>query len=378
MSGKKKGNKLKLKEVNSVDLCPQGANPDADICLFKSTDTTEPAVQTNPPASNDDNKRSFFKSIADAIATALQAAYPVPFPAEVVEKDSMSFNDITARQEIDENMWKYLRAFEESVNSIVRDGDIEAAEKSTMLNDTLAQFSAKMTSLFPALIGTTKADDDTPGELEKSITEGDDIMEINIKDLDTSKLSAEDQATFKALVEKCAEGEPATPPAAEGTPADPATSATEPAAKSAETPSLEDFPEFKKMFDEMAETKKAMESMIAKQAENEMLDVAKKYSILGKKPEELAGTLQTLKKSGDAAYNAYIEALDAQLNMVNKSGLFGEIGKSTHGDVGNSDEAFAKTETLAKSIAAEKGISMEQAMVQVWETHPELAEACAN
>ena len=374
MSGKKKGNKLKLTEVNSVDLCPQGANPDADICLFKSADTTEP----NTPASNDEKKRSFFKSIADAIATALQTAYPVPFPAGVVEKDSMSFNDITARQEIDENMWKYLRAFEESVNSIVRDGDIEAAQKGTMLNDTLSQFSAKMTSLFPALIGTTKADD-VPGELEKSIKEGDDIMEFNIKDLDTSKLSAEDQATFKALVEKCAEGEPATPPATEGTPAEPATPATEPAAKSAETtPSLEDFPEFKKMFDEMAETKKALDSMIAKQAENEMLEVAKKYSILGKKPEELAGTLQTLKKSGDAAYNAYIEALDAQLNMVNKSGIFGEIGKSVHADVGTADEAYAKTEALAKSIAAEKGITMEQAMVQVWETNPELAEACAN
>ena len=129
---------------------------------------------------------------------------------------------------------------------------------------------------------------------------------------------------------------------------------------------------------DVEEAKKAYEDMVAKQAENEMLEVAKKYIILGKKPEELSGTLQTLKKSGDAAYNAYIEALDAQVDMVNKSGIFGEVGKSTHADVGTYDEAYAKSETLAKSIAAEKGITMEQAMVQVWETNPDLANACAN
>lgn len=370
MSGKKKGNKLKLTEVNSVDLCPQGANPDADICLFKSADTTEP----NTPASNDEKKRSFFKSIADAIATALQTAYPVPFPAGVVEKDSMSFNDITARQEIDENMWKYLRAFEESVNSIVRDGDIEAAQKGTMLNDTLAQFSAKMTSLFPALIGTTKADDD-PGELEKSITEGDDNMDINIKDLDTSKLSAEDQATFKALVEKCAEGEP-VPVVEDHLAGKEPAPVVEPTTKSVETTPAEN-PAVTKALADLAEAKKAYEDMIAKQAENEMLEVAKKYVHLGKKPEDLVETLQTLKKSGDAAYNAYIEALDGQLAMVEKSGIFTEFGKTTHGDV-DVNEAHDKTETLAKSRAAEKGITMEQARCEIWEENPDLADACAS
>lgn len=374
MSTKKRANKLKLTEVSSVDLCPKGANPDADICLFKSADGTQQTpVNTDPANSNDESKRSLFKSIVDALSTVFFSTSQT-LPAADVVKDAMSFSDITARQEVDENMWKYLRAFEESVYSIVRDGDIEAAEKSTKLNETLLQFNNKMTSLFPALVGTANTDE--PGEIGKSIIEGDDTMEFNFDNIDKSALSAEELATFEALAKKSMKKPEETPPATE--PAAPP--ATEPAAKSEETTpaTVEENPAVTKALAELAEAKKAYEDMVAKQAENEMLEVAKKYSILGKKPEDLVGTLHTLKKSGDAAYNAYIEALDAQVDMVNKSGIFGEIGKSTHTDVGSFDEAYAKTETLAKSIAAEKGISMEQAMVQVWETNPELADACAN
>ena len=382
MSTKKRANKLKLTEVSSVDLCPQGANPDADICLFKSAEgTQQPPVNTEPATSNEETKRSFFKNLVDALSTAFFST-PQTLPAADVVKDAQSFSDITARQEVDENMWRYLRAFEESVSSIVRDGDIEAAEKSTKLNETLAQFNAKMTSIFPALVGTTKADDNNPGEIDKSIKEGDDTMDINFKDLDTSALSAEDQAAFQALAQKCVEKKApdTTPPATEPA-APPATEpAAEPTTKSVETTpaTVEENPAVTKALAELAEAKKAYEDMVAKQAENEMLEVAKKYSILGKKPEDLVGTLQALKKSGDAAYNAYIEALDAQVDMVNKSGIFGEVGKSTHADVGTYDEAYAKTETLAKSIMTEKGCTKEQAMIEVWRQNPDLADACAS
>lgn len=381
MSTKKKANKLKLTEVNSVDLCPQGANPDADICLFKSAEgTQQPPVNTDPATSNDDTKRSFFKNLVDALSTVFFST-PQTLPAADVAKDAQSFSDITARQEVDDNVWKYLMALNSAINSIVNDGDIDAAEKETKLNESLSQFNAKMTAIFTAIVGITKTDDNTPGEIDKSIKEGDDTMDINFKDLDTSALSAEDQAAFQALAQKCVEkkapettppaAEPATPPATEP--------AAEPAAKSAEkAPSLEDFPEFKKMYDEMAASKKAYDDMVAKQADNEMLEVAKKYSILGKKPEELAAILKTFKNAGDVAYNAYIESLDAQLDSVNKSGIFGEIGKSTHTDVGTYDEAYAKTETLAKSIMTEKGCTKEQAMIEVWRQNPDLADACAN
>ena len=380
MSTKKKGNKLKLKEVSSVDLCPQGANPDADICLFKSAEgTQQPPVNTEPATSNDEAKRSFFKSVVDALSTVFFSTSQT-LPPAVIEKDAQSFSDITARQEVDDNVWKYLMALNSAIYSIVNDGDIDAAEKETKLNESLSQFNAKMTAIFTAIVGIVKTDDNTPGEIGKSNKEGDDTMDFNFDNIDKSALSAEELATFEALAKKSMKKPEETPPATE--PAAPP--ATEPAAvpttKSVETTpaTVEENPEVKKALEELAEAKKAYENMVAKQAENEMLEVAKKYTILGKKPEDLVGTLQTLKKSGDAAYNAYIEALDAQVDMVNKSGIFGEVGKSTQADVGTYDEAYAKTETLAKSIAAEKGITMEQAMVQVWETNPDLANICAS
>lgn len=376
MSTKKKGNKLKLTEVNSVDLCPQGANPDADICLFKSAEgTQQPPVTPNTPASNEDAKRSFFKNFVEAMSTAFFSTSQ-PIPAAEVVKDAQSFSDITARQEVDDNVWKYLMALNSAINSIVNDGDIDAAEKETKLNESLSQFNAKMTAIFTAIVGIVKTDDNNPGEIGKSNKEGDDTMDFNFDNIDKSALSAEELATFEALAKKSMKKPEETPPAAE--PATPP--ATEPTTKSVETtPSAaEENPEVKKALAELAEAKKAYEDMVAKQAENEMLEVAKKYSILGKKPEDLVGTLQTLKKSGDAAYNAYIEALDAQVDMVNKSGIFGEVGKSTHADAGTYDEAYAKTETLAKSIMTEKGCTKEQAMVEVWRQNPDLANACAS
>ena len=373
MSTKKKANKLKLTEVSSVDLCPQGANPDADICLFKSAEgTQQPPVNTEPATSNDEAKRSFFKSVVDALSTVFFSTSQT-LPPAVIEKDAQSFSDITARQEVDDNVWKYLMALNSAINSIVNDGDIDAAEKETKLNESLSQFNAKMTAIVTAIVGIVKTDDNTPGEIGKSNKEGDDTMDFNFDNIDKSALSAEELATFEALAKKSMKKPEETPPATE--PATPP--ATEPAAEPANK-SVEENPEVKKALEELAEAKKAYEDMVAKQAENEMLEVAKKYIILGKKPEDLVGTLQTLKKSDDAAYNAYIEALDAQVDMVNKSGIFGEVGKSTHADVGTYDEAYAKTENLAKSIAAEKGITMEQAMVEVWEQNPDLADVCAN
>lgn len=372
MSAKKKGNLLKLKRVSSVDLCPQGANPDADICLFKSVDGQQ---KTDPPptVTTDDENRSFFKSFIDALMSAFNSNSQ-PLPATVIEKDAQTFSAVTARQEMDDNLWKYMRAFEQSVNSIVNDGDVEAAQKDTLLNETLEQFGAKMKSLFPALIGvtTTKADDDNPGQIDKSTKEGDDTMDFNFDNIDKSALSAEELATFEALAKKSMKKPEETPPATE--PATPP--AAEPAKKSAETTPAED-PAVTKALADLAEAKKAYEDMIANQAKNEMLDVAKKYVPLGKKPEELAETLQTLKKSGDTAYNAFIEALDGQLDAVNKSGVFTEFGKNTHGDV-DVNEALDKTEALAKSIMEKEGCTKEQAMVKAWEQNPDLADACAS
>lgn len=364
MSGKKKkGQKLELGELVSVDLCQQGANPDAHICLFKNADGAATPSDPKPPAktSTKEGETSLFGKFVKFFADALNT-----FPVEEFEKDAMSFNNITARQEVDENLWKYLRAFSESVESIVKDGDLEAAQKTTKLNETLSQFSTKMQSLFPALVGVSVNDEPQEG-VDKSKVEGDDNMNFNFDNIDKSKLTAEEIATFEALAKKSM-----TAPVEE-TPADPAPVVTEKAAPVAE----ETNPALAKALAEIADLKKNYEEGIEKQAKAEMLEIAKKYIPLGKKPEELADTLYSLKKSGEANYNAYVSALDANLELANKSNLFNEIGKSTHGDSGSNAEA--KLTEIAKSfMTADPALSFNEAMVKACDENPVLRAEYEN
>lgn len=82
--------------------------------------------------------------------------------------------------------------------------------------------------------------------------------------------------------------------------------------------------------------------------EREMLEVAKKYEILGKKAEDLAPVLKSLKKNDPASYDATIGLLDQSLAMVQGSGMFAEIGK--RGMTGGEGGAWAQIEKKAAEI----------------------------
>ncbi len=370
MSGKKKkGQKLELGQLVSVDLCQQGANPDAHICLYKNADGAATPSDPNPPANTPTAETSLFEKFASYLVNAFKSSANI-FPVEEFEKDAMSFNNITARQEVDENLWKYLRAFSESVESIVKDGDLEAAQKTTKLNETLSQFSTKMQSLFPALVGVSVNDEPQEG-VDKSKVEGDDNMDFNFDNIDKSKLTAEELATFEELAKKSM-----TAPEEDqigGKVADPTPVVTEKAAPVAE----ETNPALAKALAEVEALKKSYEEGIEKQAKAEMLDLAKKYAPLGKKPEEIADTLYNLKKSGEANYNAYVAALDANLELANKSNLFNEIGKSTHGD--SSSNAEAQLTEIAKGFMKnDPALNFNEAMVKACEENPVLRAEYEN
>ena len=128
-------------------------------------------------------------------------------------------------------------------------------------------------------------------------------------------------------------------------------------------------PAVKKALAEVDEMKKSYEM-------NALTDVAKKYEVLGKKADEEAKILYDLKKSGEANYNAYIAALDAQVEM--KKGLFEEIGKS--GNYNYSPVAKSEPETKVEEIAKgymEKDPSLDYntAVAKAWENNPQLMAA---
>lgn len=117
------------------------------------------------------------------------------------------------------------------------------------------------------------------------------------------------------------------------------------------------------------------EAFIAEQEKKEQVELAKKYDILGQKPEVLGAQLYDLKKSNEAMYNTVIATLDGQVALIEKSPLFAEIGKS--GNAGGSynglSGAEAKVDAKAKEIMkAAPDMSYTEAVAKAWED-PELA-----
>ena len=106
----------------------------------------------------------------------------------------------------------------------------------------------------------------------------------------------------------------------------------------------------------------------------EYTEIAKKYAPLGEKEDELAATLYDMKKSNEANYNAYIAILDKSLAMVEKSGMFAEIGKSASGGSA-SGSAVDKINSAAREIMkSDATITEVEAVAKAWIDHPELVQ----
>lgn len=181
--------------------------------------------------------------------------------------------------------------------------------------------------------------------------------------LDLSRLDAEQKAQYDALVAKASvdpeaaqkEMEDEEPPAA-----------PEKNTEKAEVEDMDDAkksapaPELQAALDELADLKKSF-------AMKEMTEVAKKYAPLGKKEDELAKTLYEMKKSNEANYNAYIAILDESLGLVEKSGLFAEIGKSAGGQ-DTATGAVAKVEAKAREIQkSDPNTTWDAAIAKAWQ-----------
>ena len=107
-------------------------------------------------------------------------------------------------------------------------------------------------------------------------------------------------------------------------------------------------------------------------AMKEFTDIAKKYAPLGEKEDELAERLYDMKKSNEANYEAYVAVLDKSLGLVEKSGLFTEIGKSS-GAYGMASGAANRVEAIADEIMkSNPEMTRTHAIAKAWEDHPEL------
>lgn len=167
--------KLKNMRLTSVDLVRNGANQEADICLFKSADAAE------APAQPTVEEKNIFKRFLNWLRENPAEASGEPADPETVEKDYTTFESLTAARENNEKLWQYTSALTESIQSIQRDQDLDKDQKLQMMLQSLEQFDGAMKKLLESIsnaaapAGLAKSDEEDMSylfeDLEKSADE---------------------------------------------------------------------------------------------------------------------------------------------------------------------------------------------------------------
>lgn len=330
--------RLRKLDMSSVDFVRRGANQKADIMLRKS-------------AEDEEIPQGLWKSIQDAVKEWRKG------------EDSMKEFQITKSSFVD--------ALDYSMDSIIADETMDNVAKAEMAEESIQQFSDALLAEVKKAIGYEAPEDDMTDEGEEgeennaeeeknqpepkqdgqkdpeNPEEGEKTMKI-----DKSRFNSEELKQYKALIEKAKvdeEEEYELPPEEEET----------------EKADEELHPEVKRALAEVENLKKSLEM-------KNLHDVAKKYSVIGKKEDELAETLYAMKKSSPEAYNNFVALLDEQVDMVEKSGVFTEIGKSGHGGYAGGS-TVSKINSIASEIQkADPGMSRFDAIAKAWDSNPEL------
>lgn len=232
----------------------------------------------------------------------------------------------------------------------------EKAESTKDTEDPTADGNNKQKQDPPSNNNPAGVKDDPDNKTKKGV---DKDMKI-----DKSKLTAEEIAQLEAIEKKAGVAdEPANDPAGdEGV--NKANSAP------ANTPAADEGDDiYKGLHPAVAAELKELRKRADAAEERELEAVAKKYEILGKKPEDLTKTLKSLKAAGGSAYDDMIGVLDASLAAVEKSGAFHEVGKSGSG----TPDAWAQIEKHADEILkAAPTMTRAQAIDKACDQHPEL------
>ena len=371
--------KLKGLKIKRVALVDEGANPDAHIRFAKRNDPEPPADKPQ----DIEQEAGFAKRLIEALAKAFGINQPVE------KADAQTFSeaqDAQKWQKVASEAMDTTYLFMESVRSILYDDEAQSTEKEQKMRQSIKEFAsafeaattnwakgksaeieaeeAVVLSIKRNILKGLQEDPDvspptptqepapTPkGEETPPIAKGDTDMQF-----DTTKMTPEEIATLEDLQKRFGQQEdkPADAPAAqpaEGKPSEEVSKSL--AAVQAE---LETLRKFK-----------------TDAEEREIVAIAKKYELLGKKPEELAPVLKSMKQLGEDQYNGFIAMLDSNLDALEKSNAFSEIGKRGAGDTTNG--AWGKIEAAATEIVKNKpGTTWEQAIDIACTTNPQLLE----
>lgn len=371
--------KLKDLEITNVDFVDEGANKGADILITKNRDGKS-------------GLRRAWETIAKALGLVDETD-----DTDSVEKSAHTFEEMTqvaSMEKINDEVWSITRAIRESLWSILTDTEIADDDRLGLMEQSIDQFtaaakaaSAKWASGKLSNISKSKDGD----AVQKNESKGD--VEDMIK-IDKSKMSEEERKAYEALIEKFkvevpedGEVSKASGAAAKTSKVDPEeneedveeekpakTKKADKTCKSKEEPTEDDVykglnPAVKAELESLKKFKDDIENQ-------QLTQVAKKYEVLGKKPEDLVPTLKSLKAAGGTAYDDMIAVLDSAVQMTEQSGMFSEVGKSNHGSAPAhvaKSAAEGKIETIAKEFMEKNpNLGYTQAVAKAWAENPDI------
>lgn len=370
--------KLENLRVTKVDFVDEGANPRAHIKLFKRH---EPEEQPEDHAEQPEEKLA--NSIMKKLADALTGVFGKSGTGVQKSGEASTFReklDEAKKEKIYNEIWDVCYALQNSLSTIITDDEVDEGKELELMQQSLAEFTAAMNG-YVALwsAGETagiRKRTDIPEEAELPMLEtaygnlGELIEKAReqkgeseeMMTVDKSKMSPEDRAAYDALIAKYASAEETVGKSGLSTETNEEEGKTKDCKKARTVESgagSEDI--YKGLHPAVRAEIESLKKYREAAEDRELLAVAKKYEIIGKKADELVPTLKSLKAAGGTAYADMIGLLDSTLATVEQSGVFSEIGKSREG---GSDNVSAIEKARAQAMELRK-------------CRPELTEAAA-
>ncbi len=412
--------KLKNLKISKVDFVDEGANPDADIKMTKRKNGAKRSVEEDSGKDTGSILKKLFGFIGkaagmdqDEIDSAVN---------EIQKGDSVSFrekiNEISNRKIADE-MWDICYALQSALCSILNDEEVDSTSAAAAMQESLDEFydvvkesiskwsSGKETGIVRKNEEVSEGDlnvmESAVERLNASIEKARCALEKSKEDktnyeipkgeekkmgmnIDKSKMTEAEKA-FLESIEKRYGTDDGTDPGngGTGTPGAAGQVQTETVPAVIKSVSASTGTESTQQEEERDDIYKGLHPAVKAELEGfkkfreeaedrELAGIAKKYTIIGKKEEELVPLFKSLKAAGGTAYNDMIAVLDHAVDAVEKSGVFSEIGKSCHGSSAVV-AVEAKIEGIAKGyMESDSSLNYASAIAKAWEDNPELMD----
>lgn len=367
--GKTKLEDLEVKTIDAVDI---GADQKANILIKKRGGTGEP-------------KGNFFKRFFNAFCDSL--GVNSEDVRKSMEDEATSFDDVMNEKKIydvRDQIWNACNSLEQSFVSILLDKECE--DKQAAIAQSIDQFKAFSDDASKSWIkleraatdkeDTVVADDFEIAKMQEVIEKSCDPETINKEKkekenemaFDISNMTEEEKKEALKALQADASKESTEKRFKSGAGEDQIQEAVNKAMSNA----MEDVT--KNFSDMMAKIMEPIQKRAEEAEQKSLEEVAKKYELLGTKAEDLVPVLKSMKATSDEAYNKFIASMDNNLAVIQKSGLFEEIGKSGGAHTGNDDtEGVAKMNAKVAEIKKSMpNLTDAQAQDIVMQNDPEL------